>query len=142
MDDDVEVHGRRLRLRIEGPDAERRFSAYIDDLGRDRPLTRHPVRGRSAADARDRALEVAHNLLGIERLQELIVGLARELAPGAHVELTEDAHAIGAHLSGSWVLTTPVSIERDDIYDPDFDLGAAEDQIRRHFLTHLRPAGR
>ena len=141
MDDEVEVFGRRLRLRIEGPDADRRFSAFIDDLGRDRPLTRNPVRGRSAADARDRALEVAHNLLGIERIQELIVLLAGELAPGAYVELTEDARAIGADLSGPWELAQPLSIERDDIYDPDFDPHAVEEQIRLHFVTHLRRAG-
>src|SRR3990170_8202669 len=141
MDDEVEVFGRHLRLRIEGPDADRRFSAFIDDLTRDRPLTRNPVRGRSAADARDRALEVAHNLLGIERLQELIVKVAGELAPGAHVALTEDARAIGAHLSGAWELAVSLSFEREDIYDPDFDPDAIEAEIRLHFVTHLRRAG-
>lgn len=141
MDDEVEVFGRRLRLRVEGPDADRRFTAFIDDLGRHRALTRNPVRGRSAADARDRALEVARNLLGIERLQELIVGLAGELAPGAHVELTEDARSIGAYLSGPWELAVPLSFERDNIYDPDFDPDAAAERIRAHFVTHLRSAG-
>lgn len=138
MDDEVELFGRRLRLRIEGPDAGRRFSAFIDDIGRGRPVTRTPVRGRSAADARDRALEVAHNLLGIEYLQELIVRLARELAPGVRVELTEDARTIGAELSGAWELAVPLSFERDDIYDPDFDPDAAEAEIRAHLVAHLR----
>lgn len=141
MDDEVEVFGRRLRLRVEGPDADRRFSAFIDDLSRLRPLTRHPVRGRSRSDARDRALEVAHNLLGIERLQELIVAVAGELAPGARVELTEDARAIGAHLSGPWALAAPLSFERDEIYDAEFDPDAAAEQIRGHFTAHLRRAG-
>jgi hypothetical protein len=141
MDDEVDVFGRRLRLRIDGPDADRRFSAHIDDLHRGRPLTRTPVRGRSAADARDRALEVAHNLLGIERLQERIVAVTRELAPGAEVELTEDAQGIGADLSGAWELTVPLVIDRDEIYDPAFDLLAAEELIRAHFAAHLRRAG-
>jgi hypothetical protein len=141
MDDEVHVFGRRLRLRIEGPDADRRFSAIIDDVDRGRTLTRAPVRGRSAADARDRALEVAHNLVLIERLQEAIAGIARDLAPGAVLELTEDARGISAGLSGAWELTVPLFIERDDVYDPDFDLPAAEEKIRRHFVAHLRRAG-
>jgi hypothetical protein len=139
--DDVEVFGRRLRLRIEGPDAGRRYSAYIDDLQRGRALTRTPVRGRSAADARDRALEVAHNLLGIERLQERIVAVTRELAPGAEVELTEDARGVGAELSGAWALAVPLVIDREAVYDPAFDLSAAEELIRAHFTTYLRRAG-
>jgi len=139
--DDVEVFGRRLRLRIEGPDADRRYSAYIDDLQRGRALTRTPVRGRSAADARDRALEVAHNLLGIERLQERIVAVTRALAPGAEVELTEDARGVGAELSGAWALAVPLVIDREAVYDPAFDLSAAEELIRAHFTTYLRQAG-
>lgn len=141
MADDVEVFGRRLRLRIEGPDADRRYSAYIDDLQRGRALTRTPVRGRSAADARDRALEVAHNLLGIERLQERIVAVTRALAPGAEVELTEDARGVGAELSGAWALAVPLVIDREAVYDPAFDLSAAEELIRAHFTTYLRQAG-
>lgn len=141
MADEVDVLGTRLRLRIEGPDADRRYSAHIDDLQRGRSLTRTPVRGRSAADARDRALEVAHNLLAIERLQERIVAITRELAPGADVELTEDARGIGAHLSGSWALAVPLVIDRDEVYDPAFDLAAADALIRDHFAAHLRPTG-
>lgn len=141
MDEEVEVFGRRLRLRIEGPDADRRYSAVIADLQRGRALTRHPVRGRSAADARDRALEVAHNLLGLERLQERIVAVSRELAPGAEVELVEDARGIGASLSGAWVLAAPLVIARDEVYDPAFDPAAAEERIRAHFAAHLRRSG-
>jgi hypothetical protein len=141
MDDEVEVFGRRLRLRIEGPDADRRFRAVIDDLDSGRTLTRAPVRGRSAADARDRALEVAHNLVLIERLQDIILGVAHDLAPGGVVELTEDARGIGAALSGAWELAVPLIIERADVYDPEFDLPAAEEKIRRHFAAHLRRAG-
>jgi hypothetical protein len=138
MDDEVEVFGRRLRLHIEGPDADRRFSAYIDDFDRGRMLTRTPVRGRSAADARDRALEVAHNLLAIERLHELVVGVARDVSPGAHVELTEDARTISADLTGAWALAVPLSFARDDVYYPDFDPETLEAEIRAHFATHLR----
>src|SRR3990170_3786957 len=137
MDDEVEVFGRHLRLRIEGSDADRRFSAFIDDLTRGRPLTRNPVRGRSAADARDRALEVAHNLLGIERLQELIVRLARELAPGAEVELTEDAGAIHADLVGPWGLRVPFTVERDEVYEEEFDPDALGERMRAHLLAYL-----
>ncbi len=140
MDDDVEVHGRRLRLRIEGPDADRRFNAFIDDVAGGGPLTRHPVRGRSAEDARDRALEVAHNLLGIDRLQELIVGIARDLAPGARVDLTEDAAGIHADLAGSWALGVPFTVERDEVYEEAFDPDALRERVRLHFAAHLRRA--
>jgi hypothetical protein len=141
VDDEVNVLGSRLRLRIEGPDADRRYSAHIDDIQRGRSLTRNPVRGRSVDDARDRALEVAHNLLAIERLQERIVAVTRELAPGAEVELTEDARGIGAYLSGAWELGVPLVIDRDEVYDPAFDLDAVEALIRDHFTEHLRRTG-
>jgi hypothetical protein len=141
MDDQIEVFGRRLRLRINGPDADRRFSAFIDDLDHGRPLTRNPVRGRSAADARDRALDVAHNLIGIERLQELVIRVAGELAPGARVELSEDARSISASLTGGWELAVPLLFERDEVYDPEFDPGTLEAEIRSHVATHLRRAG-
>lgn len=141
MTEEVELFGRRFRLAIEGPDADRRFSATIEDLATGRVMTRNPVRGRSAEDARDRALEVAHNLLSIERLQEVILAAARELAPGAAVELTEDARAVRADLRGAWSLTVPFIVQRDEVYDPDFDPDLLADRVRDHFAAHLRRTG-
>jgi len=139
--EEVVVFGRRFDVRVEGPDADRRFSATIREAGTGRLLTRTPVRGRSADDARERALEVLHTLLGIEGLQEAIVAIARELAPGAAVELTEDAHAICADLSGPWALAVPLALPREEVDDPAFDPEAARARIRAHFQAHLRRTG-
>lgn len=141
MTEEVELFGRRVLLAIEGPDADRRFSATIRDLSTGRLLTRNPVRGRSAGDARDRALEVMHNLLGIERLQEVILAVAREVAPGAGVDLTEDAQSIRANLTGPWVLAVPFALPREEVYEPDFDPDGVRGRVRDHFAAHLRRSG-
>jgi hypothetical protein len=142
MADEVVVFGRRFTVTVAGPDADRRYSATIRESATGRPLTRAPVRGRSAADARERALEVMHNLLGVERLQEIVVEVAGEMAPGAAVELEEDARAIRADLAGPWRLETPLAFDRDLVYDPAFDPESVRTLIRAHLRTHLRPTGR
>ena len=134
----ITVHGRRFRVVINGPDSSRRYDAVIMVLDSGRLLTRSPVRGRSPADARDRALEVMYTLLGIERLHDQILAVAAEMAPGATVELTEDAQAIRADLSGGWELTVPLAVARDMVTDPGTDFAALRAQIEGHFHTHLR----
>lgn len=138
----ITVYGRRFRLVINGPDGSRRYNAVITALDSGRLLTRSPVRGRSPADARDRALEVMYTLLGIERVHEQILALAAEMAPGATVEITEDAHAIHADLSGGWELTAPLAVARDMVTDPGTDFAALRAQIGGHFHTHLRRLAR
>jgi len=134
----ITVYGRRLRIVINGPDSSRRYNAVVTVLDSGRLLTRSPVRGRSPADVRDRALEVMYTLLGIERLHEQITAVAREMAPGAIVEITEDAQAIHADLSGGWELTAPLAVARDLVTDPGTDFAALRAQIEGHFHTHLR----
>ncbi len=142
VSDVITVHGRQFRIAIDGPDTARRYSAMITELATGRLLTRSPVRGRTPADVHDRALEVMHTLLGIERFQEQILAIAAQLAPGAGVELTEDAQAIRADLSGDWELTVPLAVPRDTVTDPGADLGALRAHIETHFRTHLRRTGR
>jgi hypothetical protein len=134
----VTVHGRQFRIVINGPDSARRYDAVVTGLDSGRLLTRSPVRGRSVADVRDRALEVVYTLLGIERLQDHILAVAAEMAPGATVELTEDAQAIHADLSGGWELTAPLAVARDRVTDPGTDFAALRAQIQGHFHAHLR----
>lgn len=138
MGEEVVIFGRQFVLTIDGPDPDRRFSATIHDPATGAVLTRTPVRGRSADDVRDRALEVMHNLLSIERLAEAIITVARELAPGSRVEMSEDARSIRADLSGAWELTRPFSVPREEVYDPAFDLEAASTRARAHLAAHLR----
>src|SRR5437879_884833 len=111
--EDVIVHGRRFQLTIDGPEAMRRFSAVMIEVDTGRALTRTPVRGRSAADARDRALEVMHNLLGIEQFHEQVRAVAARLAPGAAVDLTEDAQVLHADVRGPWDQSVALPWSRD-----------------------------
>lgn len=131
------VFGRVYEVTIEGPDGDRRFNAVMKEIRTGRLLTRTPVRGRSVDDVRDRALQVMHNLLGIERIHEEIVTVAAEQAPGASVELAEDAQAIRAELGGPWVLQVPFAVPRDEL-DEELDLDALRRRIREHFRSHLR----
>lgn len=136
--EEITVHGRRFVVTIEGPDDARRYSAHVREAETDRPLTRNPIRGRSADDARDRALEVMHNLVGIARLQHEILAVADELAPGAVVTLSEDAQAVRAEFSGAWELAVPFAVARDEVADPDADVDSWRERIRAHFVEHLR----
>ncbi len=130
--------GRQLVLICEGPVERNRYEVLIRVLPDGRLLTRAPIRGRTLEDARDRAHEVVYTMVGIERLQETILAVAAELAPEATVELSEDAHAIRADLTGAWQLAAPLAVSRDVVADPAFDLDAVRVQIRAHFLAHLR----
>lgn len=130
--------GRQFVLICEGPVEGNRYEVHIRVLPDGRLLTRAPVRGRTLEDARDRAHEVVYTMVGIERLQETILAVAAELAPEATVELTEDAQAIRADLTGAWQLAVPLAVSRDVVADPGFDLEAVRVQVRAHFLAHLR----
>ena len=141
LEENIIVYGRRFQLTIDGPDALRRFNAVMTEVATGRVLTRTPVRGRSAADARDRALEVMHNLLGIERFHEQVRAVATQLAPGAAVDLTEDAQSLYAEVSGAWELRVPLGIARDDVTDPAADPQALRERIEAHFRAHLRRVG-
>ena len=131
------VFGRLYSMTIEGPDGDRRFNAYVKESRTGRLLTRNPVRGRSVDDVRDRALEVMHNLLGIERIQEEVLAIAAEVAPGASVELTEDAQTIRASLTGSWELDVPFTMSRDEL-EEGLDVESLRLRILEHFHAHLR----
>ncbi len=139
--EEVEVFGRRFLVTVTGPDAGRRFSATIWEPAAGRALTRTPVRGRSPAEVREKVAEVLHTLLGIDRVQEQILAVAAELAPGASVDLIEDARAVRATLSGGWELAVPLALPREDVTDPHADIAALRQRIITHFRAHLRRAG-
>ncbi len=137
FEEQVTVRGRWFILTCEGPVDGGRYEVFIRETLSGRPLTRAPVRGRSPDDARDRAFEVMHTMMGIESLQEAILAVAAELAPGARVELTEDARAIHADLAGAWALRVPFAVSRDEVVDPAMDLEELRARIRAHFVLHL-----
>lgn len=135
----VELHGRVFTVAIEGPDDAHRYSAQIVEPATGRTLTRSPVRGRSIDDVRGRAVDVIRNLTVIERLQAEAVAAAATLAPGATVELTEDAQAVRADVTGAWTLDPPLSLPRDEITDPDADLDVWAAYVRDYLAAYLRP---
>ncbi|MGH2396954.1 MAG: hypothetical protein ACRDFW_08200 [bacterium] len=124
-------------MTIEGPDGDRRFNAYIKESRTGRLLTRNPVRGRSVDDVRDRALQVMLNLIGIERIQEEVLAVAAEVAPGTSVDLTEDALTIRASLTGSWQFDVPFTVSRDEL-EEGLDIESLRLRILEHFHSHLR----
>jgi hypothetical protein len=133
------IHGRTFVVVIDGPDDDARYSATITEDATGRTLTRTPVRGRSVEDVRARAADVVRNLTAIERLQAEAVAAITALAPGAVIELTEDAHAIRADVSGGWILHAPLTLPRDEITDPDADLEAWATYVRDHLAAYLKP---
>ncbi|MGH2349812.1 MAG: hypothetical protein ACRDFT_10170 [bacterium] len=135
----VDIHGRSFAVVIDGPDDAARYSATITERSTGRMLTRTPVRGRSVEDARERAADVIRNLTAIERLQAEAVAAITEFAPGAVIELTEDAGAIRADVSGGWRLALPLTLPREDITDPDADLEAWAKYVREFLAAYLRP---
>ncbi len=137
FEEQLRLHGRQFVLTCVGPVEANRYEVHIREMPGGHLLTRAPVRGRNPDDARDRALEVMRTMLGIERLQKEIIMVAAELAPGADVELTEDAHAIYADLTGPWQLSSPLAIPRDDVTDPELEVDVLRARIRDHFLAHV-----
>jgi hypothetical protein len=136
--EEVEVFGRRFLVTVTGPDSHRRYAAAIWEPAAGRALTRSPVRGRSPAEVREKAVEVLHTLVGIERVHEQILAVAAELAPGASVDLVEDAQAVRATLAGGWELAVPLAVRRDDATDPHADVEVLRQRIVAHFRAHLR----
>lgn len=139
LTEELTVYGRTCSVTIEGPDGDRRFNAYVRESATGRLLTRNPVRGRSVDDVRDRALQVMHNLFGIERIQEEVLAVAAEIAPGASVDLTEDAQTIRAVLRGPWELDVPFAVPRDEL-EEELDIESLRLRILDHFHSHLREA--
>ncbi|HEY3248145.1 MAG TPA: hypothetical protein VGK88_07640 [bacterium] len=137
----IEFLGRTFTVVIDGPDADARYSATIIEAATGRMLTKTPVRGRSEDDVRDRAADVIRTLVTIERLSAIVVAVVGELAPGATVELTEDARALHADVRGGWVLSPPLALPREEITDPDADLDAWAKYIRDYLTAYLIPAG-
>lgn len=138
--EEMEVFGRQFLVTVTGPDATGRYAATVRESATGRPLTRSPVRGRTAVEVREKAVEVLYTLVGIDRAQEQILAVAADLAPGASVDLIEDAQAVRATVSGGWELAVPLALPRDDVTDPRADWEALRRRIVDHFRSHLRRA--
>lgn len=138
----VDVFGRRFVLLIEGPMAGGRYEIRIWEGRRgprDRQFLRAPIRGRDVDEARERALEVLHNYVGLDRYRLMVEEIAHELAPGSTVEVGEDARDLRVALEGAYRLAVPLIMSRGQVLDPDADPERLREAVRAHVQAHIRP---
>jgi hypothetical protein len=138
----VEVFGRAFVLRCNGPVPSGRYEIRVWEGRRlpwRRPYLRAPIRGRSPAEARERALEVLQNYVGLDRFRLMVEAVARRVAPGADVEVGEDAREVVITLSGRYVLEVPLAVPRHEVLDPEGDVTRLRVLVRAHLESYARP---
>jgi len=132
----VDVLGRSFMLVTAGPVPPGRYEVRVWEGTRRGPAAaqylRAPIRGRDADEARERAIEVLHNYVGLDQFRAVVEGVAAELAPGARVSIKETAREVIVTIEGSEQSKTPLAIRRDQILSPDVDLEAVTAVVRRH----------
>jgi len=137
----VNVLGRPFLLLIEGPVLPGRFEVRVWEGTRRGPRTgqylRAPIRGRDVDEARERALEVLHNYVGLDQFRLLVEEVAAEMAPGARVAIKETARDVIVTVDRSGH-SNPLAIRREQILAP----GASLEGLRAVVRTYLRTSGR
>jgi hypothetical protein len=136
------VLGRRFVLLTEGPVPPGRYEVRIWEGRRlpwRRPYLRVPIRGRDVDEARERALDVLHNYVGLDRFRRVVEDVARRVAPGATIEVGEDAREVVVSLSGAFVLEVPLSVPRGDVLDRRADPERLRGAIHAHLTANSRP---
>lgn len=136
----ADVLGRRFVLHIEGPAADGRFDVRVWEGGRRlgaRPYLRAPVRGRDVEEARDRALDVLHNYVGLDQFRLLVEEVAAEVAPGARVEIRENAREVVVTLSPPYTLRQALVVPREAILGREASVAGLRATIRRHLEAQI-----
>lgn len=135
MPEEVELYGRRFTLRYEPRPELRRVEITVwEGSGPSaRPFVPQPVRGRDAANARERAMAVLHNYAGLERYLGLVRRVVDALAPGSRLEVDEDAAEIRVALAGPRRLRTPLALVREDALDPE----RTDEELLTFIRAHL-----
>lgn len=121
-DEHVELYGRWFTFRfVPRPDLNRIEVHVLQGRGPEaRAYVPAPVRGRDEEDARDRAHDVLRNYAGLDRYLELIRQVLGAAAPGARLEVEENAADVRVTITGgARRLTTPLALVREDALDPD-----------------------
>lgn len=137
----VTILDRAFVLLVEGPLPPGRYQVRIWERRRlpwSRPYLRAPIRGRSPQEARERALEVLHTHVGLDRFRLLIEDVARRVVPGAGVEIGERADEIVVTLAGSHSIQVPLVVSRRDVLDGDGP-DRLRGLVRAHFEVYARP---
>ena len=132
----VDVLGRAFVLLMEGPMPPGRFEVRIWEGTRRGPgpaqYLRAPIRGRDADEARERALEVLHNYVGLDQFRLAVEEVAAELAPGARVSIRETAREVIVTVEAPGHPKPPLAIRREQILAPDASFESLRVAIRRH----------
>lgn len=139
----IDVLGRIFVLVIDDSARAGRCEARIYEGPRRRPWQRPylkaPIRGRDADEARERALHVLHNYVGLDQFRLIVEAAAREAAPGASVEISEDARAVTVRLTGAYRLRQPLAVPRDQVLAPSAEHGRLRSSVLAHLKTHSEP---
>jgi hypothetical protein len=121
---------------MEGPMPPGRFEVRIWEGTRRGPgpaqYLRAPIRGRDADEARERALEVLHNYVGLDQFRLAVEEVAAELAPGARVSIRETAREVIVTVEAPGHSKPPLAIRREQILAPDASVESLRVAIRRH----------
>lgn len=104
-----------------------------------RAYIRTPVRGRTTADARERAWEVLRNHAGLDRYLALVTRTVQAMAPGSTFAVEEDARMIRVDLRGPRRLRAPLVLAREDALDPERTEEELTSFIRAHLKAYLEP---
>lgn len=142
LDERADVLGRRFTLRIEGPLPPGRYQVRVWQGRRTpwkRPYLRAPIVGRSPDEARERALEVLYNYVGLDRFRLMVEEIARRAAPGAGVEVGEDAREVTVMLTGLYSLDVPLVVSRGEVLDRGADAERLRGLVRAHLDAYAKP---
>ncbi len=141
-EESVEVLGRRFVLVVEGPVPPGRYDIRVWEGtrrgGRSDQYLRAPIRGRDADEARERALEVLHNYVGLDQFRTLVQEAAGELTPGAAIELSETAREVIVTLGGTYRLSLPLAIPREEVLGSDATPAGLRAVVRAHLSAYAR----
>jgi hypothetical protein len=140
----VAVLGRRFVLSVQGPVPPGRYEIRVWEGVRwpwRRPYLRAPIRGRSVEEARERALAVLHAHVALDRFRRMVEDVVRRVAPGAVVDVGEDARAVLIRLSGSHMLTVPLAVARDAVLDHDAPVERLRGVVQAHLEAYARARG-
>jgi hypothetical protein len=140
----VAVLGRRFVLLVEGPVPPGRYEIRVWEGVRwpwRRPYLRAPIRGRSIDEARERTLAVLHTYAALDRFRRMVEDVVRRVAPGAVVDVGEDARDVVIRLSGSYTLAVPLAVARDAVLDRDAPVERLRGVVQAHLEAYARAHG-
>lgn len=136
----ADILGRAFVLCFEGPGTDGRYDVRVWEgvrRTRERPYLRAPIRGRDADEARERALEVLHNYVGIDQFRLLAEEVVASVAPGAKVEIRETAREVILTLASPHTLRVPLVIPRRTLFGADTSLAGLRTSVAAHLRAHV-----